>query len=136
MKTSQLLFATLLSLGFSSAARAQTTVPSATGTPSPTGVPGSPASPITPSSIGTGTNIPGQPGVPGTVLPGTSSPVGTLPSTIYSPGTTPAGTPGTLRGNQPVGTSPGDAPARSIRRTPSGARTNTGGTTNRATVRP
>ncbi|RZK31799.1 MAG: hypothetical protein EOO63_03230 [Hymenobacter sp.] len=109
MKTPQMLLTTLLALGISSVACAQTTIPGTTGVP---GIPGSPSS--------TSSTVPGQPSpsigtVPSTTLP--TTPAGTAPGTIYTPNSTsPTGTPGVLRSNQPAGVAPRNSSVRGTRR--------------------
>jgi hypothetical protein len=129
MKSSSLFFAALLGLGVSSAASAQTTVPGTIGTPGTmTTAPGT-----VPGQVGATSGTVPNASVPGSTLPaGTTAPIGTAPSTIYTPGSTPGtlngmstGTnAGTLNSTQPV---PTDAvPAnRSTHRTTTGRGTTT-----------
>ncbi len=135
MKSSYLLAATLLGLGLSFSAHAQTPV---VGAPGAMSTPGAPATP----AAGIGTIVPGQPSAaaPGT---GVGSVIGTTttPPAAGAPmGTTafPGGVParrvdaGALRTNQPVG-SPAAAESPSARRLNSRARTTN---TNTSTPRP
>jgi hypothetical protein len=129
MKSSSLFFAALLGLGVSSAASAQTTVPGTIGTPgATTTAPGT-----VPGQVGATSGTVPNASIPSGTLPaGTTAPMGTAPSTIYTPGSTPGtlngmstGTNnGTLNSTQPVPA--GSTPAnRSTRRTNTGQGTTT-----------